>query len=50
MLFVPITWRANFWARKFISFEALEHEKMPNEVVVSVARVRRKPSATASSA
>ena len=35
MLFVPITWRANFCARKFISFVALEHEKMPNEVDVS---------------
>ena len=32
MLFVPITWRANFCARKFISFVALEHEKIPNDV------------------
>ena len=38
MLFVPITWRANLPARKFISFDALEHEKMPNEVDVSASR------------
>ncbi len=35
MLFVPITWRANFCARKFISFDAFEHENIPNESVVS---------------
>ena len=26
---VPSTWRANFCARKFISFVLFEHEKMP---------------------
>ena len=31
MLFEPITWRANFCARKFISFVAFEHENIPNE-------------------
>ncbi len=38
MLFVPITWRANFCARKFISFDAFEHEKIPNDVEVSASR------------
>jgi len=50
MLFVRITWRANFCARKFISFEAFEHEKIPNDVDVSVARARAKPAAARSSA
>ena len=36
MLFDPITCRANFCARKFISLVALEHEKMPKDVVVSL--------------
>ena len=41
MLFVPITWRANFCARKFISFVAFEHEKIPNDVDASaVTRAR----------
>ena len=35
MLFDPITWRANFCARKFISFVAFEHEKMPKDVDAS---------------
>src|SRR5689334_434485 len=39
MLFDPITCRANLPARKFISFDAFEHENIPKEVVVSdVAR------------
>jgi hypothetical protein len=50
MLFVPITWRANFCARKFISFEAFEHEKIPNDVEVSDVRARAKPAAARSSA
>ena len=50
MLFVPITWRANFCARKFISFDALEHEKIPNDVEVSASRARAKPAAARSSA
>ena len=46
MLFVPITWRANFCARKFISFVAFEHEKIPNDVErVGVARRARSPAA-----
>ena len=45
MLFVPITWRANFCAMKFISFEAFEHEKIPNEVEASAARAAAKPDA-----
>jgi hypothetical protein len=36
MLFEPITWRANFCARKFISFDALEHENIPKDSVVSL--------------
>ena len=50
MLFVPITWRANFCARKFISFVAFEHEKMPNDVEASAARAAAKPDAARSSA
>ncbi len=49
MLFVPITWRASFCARKFISFVALEHEKIPNEVDAPASRARAKPVATRSS-
>ena len=44
-LFVPMATRMNFWAAKFISFVAFEHENMPNDVVVSVVlRVRSKAS------
>src|SRR5512142_1612881 len=50
MLLVPITWRANFCAKKFISFVAFEHEKIPNERVVWVARARLRPSAAQLSA
>jgi hypothetical protein len=50
MLFVPMTWRANLCARKFISFEAFEHEKIPNEVDESLARAAAKPDAARSSA
>src|SRR6478736_9175508 len=51
MLFEPITWRANFCARKFISLDALEHENIPKDSVVSlVRRARSKPSATTVSA
>src|SRR5215217_6761970 len=50
MLFVPITWRANFCARKFISFDALEHENIPKDCVVSLWRACWKPAATAPSA
>ena len=45
MLFVPITWRANFCARKFISFVAFEHEKIPNDVDASASRARANPAA-----
>ena len=47
---MPITWRANFCARKFISFVAFEHEKMPNEVVASWSRACENRSATRSRA
>ena len=51
MLFDPITWRANLPARKFISFDAFEHENMPYDVVVSdVVRAFSNASATRSSA
>jgi hypothetical protein len=50
MLFVRITWRANFCARKFISFEAFEQEKIPNDVEVSVWRARSNPAAAMSRA
>jgi hypothetical protein len=50
MLFVAITWRANFCARKFISFVAFEHEKIPKDVDASTSRARANPAATVSSA
>ena len=50
ILFVPMTWRASFCAAKFISFEALEHEKIPNDFEVSASRARAKPSAARSRA
>ena len=50
MLFVPMTWRASFCARKFISFDALEHEKIPNDFDVSAWRARENPAAARSSA
>src|SRR6478735_10897266 len=49
-LFVPITWRANFCARKFISFVAFEHENMPNDVVAPRSRACENRSATRSRA
>ena len=50
MLFVPIATRMNFWAMKFISFVALEHENMPTEPGPLAVTARRNPSAARSSA
>jgi hypothetical protein len=43
MLFVPMAVRTNFWAMKFISFVAFEHEKILKEVIASVWRARARP-------
>ena len=50
MLFVPMAVRMSFWAMKFISFVAFEHEKHPTASGPRSATVRRKPSAARSSA
>jgi hypothetical protein len=47
MLLEPITWRANFCARKFISLVDFD-TKIPNERVVSTTARSREPPAARS--